>query len=508
MKEIGVIASGSSFTEAWAILREGMEKVVRHEDLCLIKNLNGNEVIAVVRDGRGIDENLVHDHYTPSTGRVKIGYNVPSARRHDTIFLDILGEVTPLRQNRVLIAPQSRVYLLEDQDNPMKYLVDSETKGEFTIGYYYRHPNWRVPVKPEYACYHIGVFGATGCGKTMLVVNEIIPLLLKARYHVLIMDWKGSGQPDGYANFFPDIVIKCTEIRMEEDLIVSFLSSRMRDFGYTGEKRENNPLLGVLETVVYSDEFKELLEPTDDEEEIKKRMEEFRKLVEKQIWEENKTKTGELTSWGRRYLARFRKYFSKLKVDDFKVLLGRLSPDDIIEKTLSSKKPVVVDLGLLRDDQKLMTFLAIANAIKERIEKGQRLNLALIIDEGAQYCPFRPRGIQKDTTEIIKDLCATGRSAGLSVVLVSQGIAGEIGISASIRRNLNTLFIGRIGANDLSTNEVRQLLQSLRLNADFLRDMRGENGERLFYFMGAMSPVSKPLLITFDLKNRGISNEQ
>jgi len=41
-------------------------------------------------------------------------------------------------------------------------------------------------------------------------------------------------------------------------------------------------------------------------------------------------------------------------------------------------------------------------------------------------------------------LAATGRKHDLSLTLIAQGVAGEIGIHASIRRNLNTNFYGKI----------------------------------------------------------------
>lgn len=500
MKHVGTIASKATFTNAWAILKEDQQKTVEHEDLCLIKNLNGNELIVVIRDGKAVDENLNPDRYTPGTGRARGGLNVPSARKQDVVFLDVIGETPPLRQNRTLIAPQSNVFLYEDVDTPVTHLADSETDLNLTVGHYHDHPEWRIPVKPDYICYHTGVYGTTGCGKTMLTVYGIIPLLMNVGYHIIIMDWKGHLQEDGYARFFPDNIINWSDISLDEELVCSVLSSSMWDFGYVGEKKEKNPIREALEDVVYSQQFQQLLK---EENELSLKLGQLREMLLEEIRKKHQISTGNIGVWGERHIRRFERYFRKLKPNDLKALLGTKTAADVVEQALITQKPLVVDLGGLSDDQKLAIFLAISEELQETVWKGlsykppreTKLQLALIIDEGPQYAPWKPKGIQHNTTEAIIHLCATGRSAGLAIVIACQGIAGEVGLNAAVRRNLNTQFIGKIGASDLSTNEVDQLIEALRLNKDFLMGMR----PGLFYFLGSMNPSPKPLLISFQI---------
>jgi len=44
------------------------------------------------------------------------------------------------------------------------------------------------------------------------------------------------------------------------------------------------------------------------------------------------------------------------------------------------------------------------------MEQKENLDLALLVDEGPQYCPFKPLGMEQDTTEMISELCALGRT--------------------------------------------------------------------------------------------------
>jgi len=84
----------------------------------------------------------------------------------------------------------------------------------------------------------------------------------------------------------------------------------------------------------------------------------------------------------------------------------------------------------------------------------------------------------------------------LCVVLLSQGIAGEIGINAAVRRNLNTQFIGKIHPLDIA--EASRLLSELALDPNFLVSL----AEGHFYFLGNMNPSPVPLLITFDITEK------
>jgi intein/homing endonuclease len=110
-------------------------------------------------------------------------------------------------------------------------------------------------------------------------------------------------------------------------------------------------------------------------------------------------------------------------------------------------------------------------------------------------CPWEPRGLQVEATELIKGLCALGRKHKLSVVMLSQGISGDIGINAAVRRNLNTQFFGRIHPLDMM--EAGNWLAPYGISPDDLLSM--EPG--YFYYSGRMNPSPIPLLMTFTIED-------
>jgi hypothetical protein len=81
----------------------------------------------------------------------------------------------------------------------------------------------------------------------------------------------------------------------------------------------------------------------------------------------------------------------------------------------------------------------------------------------------------------------------MCVVLLSQGMAGEIGINAAVRRNLNTLFIGQI--HPLDMEEAGKRLMPYGVRPEELLFL--EPGK--FYLTGKMNPSPTPLLISFKI---------
>jgi len=159
----------------------------------------------------------------------------------------------------------------------------------------------------------------------------------------------------------------------------------------------------------------------------------------------------------------------------------------------------VIDMSKGEKEQKLAAFYSITRYLKRLMERKQRLDVALIIDEGPQYAPWQPRGLERETTDLIIDLCALGRSYGLSIVILSQGISGEIGLNSAVRRNLNTQFIGRI--HPLDFEEAQRLAASYYISPETLLTLP----EGHFYFLGRMNPSPTPLLISFQINGEGKS---
>ncbi len=472
---IGITGSTTSTTEAPLILIEGKEKEVREEDIVVIENKNGGLILAVCRKGTGINENLKVGGYSPGIAYVRSTGKAPSTAKEAYHFiLSFIGMVEDdsLRANDVIVAPGSPVYVFRgSKNNPLEFMrPDDCVFGGFLA----REKNWPIPFDKRFIPYHIGVFGATGSGKSFLARYLLIPLLKRAGYGVLVLDWAGVD----YAPYFEEVV-SISDVKRDLDSVISYIIEKTRRFGY---RQEPNILTEALEEVI-TESWSQLLDACDGPEELKDRLKELisRKIEGSEL----------LDRYKRTAFIRLERGFQKISPDDLRELMGK---KDVKELIVQPGRVLVVDMHGVGDEEKLSFFLTLAEHIISRMHKKEELNLALIIDEGPQYCPFEPRGLQSKVTDKIKDLCAMGRKHKLCVVLISQGIAGEIGINAAVRRNLNTQFIGQI--HPLDIEEASKRLSPYGIKPEGLLYL--EPGK--FYFVGKMNPSPTPLLISFGIK--------
>jgi len=493
VRKVGIIASGSTEMDGDVILAEGEEKHVKAEDLVLVRNRNGNEIMAVCRGGFGSNENLRTGNYSPGVAYARLGHHPSNAKEFYAFGLNVIGDVSTgtLKENKMLIAPSSEVEIYEENDNPMADLGSTPN----SIGYYKDHPNWRVPINSRFICYHMGVFASTGAGKSLLTRYQIIPFVQSSGYNVLIFDWKGSD----YAPCFPD-TFEISDLGLDDDVVVEYLCSAMDYFGYyQASMVERNPIRAALETVVYEGDWRELSNPEDLRNHLLTRVK--AEIERDQI----DPKSGKLSYWGRNYIQKFEKSLEKATDKQLRNVMGKMGSAEIIE-AVKQHRVVVIDVSSGGKEEKLSIFLSMAKHLCQLMENKEWLNLAVVIDEGPQYCPFMPKGIETKTTEMISELCALGRSYNLAIILLSQGIAGEIGINAAIRRNLNTQFIGKL--NPLDLDEAMRLLGQADIDPKYLILMP----EGDFYITGKMNPSPIPLLIHFDItesdRNKGLVCEK
>ncbi|MCX8192662.1 MAG: ATP-binding protein [Nitrososphaeria archaeon] len=469
---IGIISSGATESYAIVILYDGMEKKVENESLVLIKNKNGGKVLAVCRGGKGINDSLRTGSFTPGVAYAK-SRRVPSSVKEYFLFnLQVIGEIVDdkgISQNRIIIAPTSQVEVFDEDDNPMQYLG----RSELTIGHYWGRPSWKIPVLKEYINYHIGVFGVTGSGKSYLTRYEIIPLLRKAGYDVIIMDWKGSD----YSPYFKS-TITFDKIKIDNQTVIKYFGSITKNFGYY--EREENPVAAAVETALRQVDWR----GKDAHTSRNLVYQRARSIIMNAPGVKEDTKTLQLN--------RLDASFEQITEEEFERFLGTIEPWEIVTE-VREKGVLVIDMSKGIKDQKLAVFTAIVKYLKRLMENKQVLNIALVIDEGPQYAPWQPRGMERETTDIIIDLCALGRSYGLSIIILSQGMAGEIGLNSAVRRNLNTQFIGRI--HPLDVEEAQKLAASYYISPETLLTLP----EGHFYFLGRMNPSPIPLLISFQI---------
>lgn len=473
--EIGVISSGASEARASVILYDGMEKVVRNESLVVVRNKNGGDVLAVCRGGRGMNENVRTTSFSPGVAYAKTG-RIPSSVKEFYVFnLEIIGVIgeNGIEQNKLIIAPTSIVEMFTGEDDPMKYLC----KPDLFLGHYWAEPKWKIPVLKQYINYHIGIFGVTGSGKSYLARYEIIPLLMRAGYNVIVMDWKGSD----YAPYSSH-TIPLDKIKVDDATVLRYFSHLTKNFGYYD--REENPVATAVERALRTTDWR----GNPPEEAREKILLKAKALLEHDA---SSVKRETATLWFNRLEAAF----ELITEEEIERFLGTIEPWQILTEA-RDKKIVVVDMSKGEKEQKLAVFYSIARYLKRLMERKQRLDIALVIDEGPQYAPWQPRGLERETTDLIIDLCALGRSYGLSIVILSQGMAGEIGLNAAVRRNLNTQFIGRIHPLDLE--EAQKLASSYYISPENLLTLP----EGHFYFLGRMNPSPTPLLISFQINEK------
>ncbi len=86
-------------------------------------------------------------------------------------------------------------------------------------------------------------------------------------------------------------------------------------------------------------------------------------------------------------------------------------------------------------------------------------------------------------------LLALGRKHNLGLALASQGITGDIGINAAVRRNINTKFVGKVSPNDLRAVS-EEIVKSKIDDATITNLQTGE-----FYVSGLMSPIGQAVLV-------------
>jgi len=492
LRLIGRVADGSTESSARLILMKDLEKNVSAEELVLVENGGEkecvNKILGVLREGLGKNEFLSASSYRPDVAYMKLGGEPSGAREVYSFAIKPIGVLTEegLDQNRLIIQPRAPVYLLEDEDNPLKLI----TKGLDVLwmnAYLERHEKWKVPVDRRFISYHVGVYGTTGSGKSWFTRHVLIPLYQSAGYKIVILDWSGTDYVPYYQDSQEVEKVKITEVALDEESILSYFETKTMSFA----KNDN-----------IRDAFDEFVEGW-----TKKVQEAYKDAAEKSLEEilysklkahvENVVESVD-SRWRASARRASKRVFRRLKPEDLTTLLGTLQVEDVYKK-LENKRMVVVDMSGALIEGKLGFFLSFSNYLYSLMEAGENLNLSLVIDEAPQYAPSEPKGIQDATTEMIKNLAALGRKRTLNLTLISQGIKGDIGINAAVRRNLNTNFFGRIHPLDASgQGGAQEWLAPYGITPDLLLQLKPGH----FYFTGVMNPSPVPLLITYKVEEK------
>jgi DNA helicase HerA-like ATPase len=476
MRFIGRVADEATDTSATVILVKEAEKEVCSEEIVLIEN--GGEkkigsVIGVLRRGLGKNELLNISRYRPDIAYMKYGGEPSGSREVFSFNISIIGSVDEgkIRANRRIIAPRSPVYLFDENENPLeKYIAPSAKRLGWLDAHLDGHPSWKVPADAQYIPYHVGVFGATGTGKSWFTRHVLIPFYMNNGYKVIVLDWSG----EDYSPYFESVHI--SEIAQDELSIMEYFSKITEGFG-----RNDNVKDAFDEYVMGWEEKVRGREPSSVYEELKRFVYNHLEEIKRDDWRNSALRAAN-------------RVFRRLKPEHITPLMGTMHVEKLIER---KENPIVVDMSGFSSSSKLSFFLSLSSELQRMMIGGMDLKMALVIDEAPQYCPFKPEGMQIETTEAIKNLAALGRKHDLNLTLIAQGIAGEIGINAAVRRNLNTNFYGRLHPLDAAgEGGAKDWLGPFGITPEYLLNL--EDGR--FYFAGIMNPSPIPLLITFEVR--------
>jgi hypothetical protein len=489
LRFIGRVADGSTESFARVILLKDLEREIAAEELVLIKNGGDVEpssrILGVLRGGLGKNEFLSHTSYRPDVAYMKYGGEPSGAREVYSFSIKPIGIITEegVEPNLSIIQPRSPVYLLEEADNPLQLIA----KGEEVLwldAYMEGRESWKIPVKKFFIPYHVGVYGSTGSGKSWFTRYVLIPLYLEAKYDVLVLDWSGTDYAPLYQSSDKAEVVKITDIALDEESVLSYFEDKTNSFGKNDNIKDGFDAFieGWAEKVrnAFSTAKEKSLDPA--------------QILYEQLRNEISVVISNIDKRWRGFAERAEKrVFRRFKPQDLKPVMGTLSVDELLKK-LEDRKLLVIDMGGALTEAKLGFFLSLSRHLYSRMEAGEDLKMSVVIDEAPQYAPWEPKGIQRETTEMIKNLAALGRKRMLNLTMIAQGIKGEIGINAAVRRNLNTHFFGRIHPLDAGgEGGALEWLSPYGITPDQMLQLKSGR----FYFSGVMNPSPVPLLITY-----------
>jgi len=462
--ECGIVVSGATTTYAPIQVYRRAEKLVAEEQLAIVHDEQSDVYFLGVIRRVTKYEPLVRDRVrTPYVDRPDILDNsllMPYMVGTVVLYGEIDRRVSAVKEVVHVPTPGSRVYLLQRGEILSEYV---KLKSWISIGRH-KYSGWAIPLDPRYISYHVGVFGATGVGKSRLV-RALVCELAKLGYPVVVFDHTGID----YAPYFNEVV-HSSRISIPPHIIASVLAKKAnlswQSFGeyleiasitYAMQKAQRDPQTG--KPIGWSKEgFLAHLRG------------QMRKLGSK----ESSVEKVEL----------FIRYFVD---DEFFSMLDRrtTSPGDVVDMAVKNGL-VVIDLS---HDTDLPVKQAIVATIVEEAWRRVRLSkepypMVFVIDEAQNYAPTG-WAISKDP---IETTAREGRKWGLSLVLASQRVAGDL--DPSIRANLGTVFFSRLTA----PTDLREVSMYMDL-ADVSESTLAQLAPREFFVAGLMNPLRKPILI-------------
>ncbi|MCR8454525.1 MAG: ATP-binding protein [Crenarchaeota archaeon] len=423
--------------------------------------------------------------------------------------------------------PGSKVYRVRRGDLLTSLIASSltEMQSPLVVGTHKYSGDVEVPLDPRYIQYHIGIFGATGMGKSRLAKVLIDEIVQKTEFSVIIFDHTGMD----YTVFYPDTTITSLEVDLGPSGIADFFMETLRLSDYystylecfsielkkcmEGQEEKPEPVdiesyrkglsqvhrdayVGQSATKLreFIQKYKKELKSTVDTEgrskllnDIHANMTELLKRVASKLGA--RPETVENLAWRMSYF---------IKPEDLEIMLLRRERPigalfDLARDAKRQGKPLVIDLSF---EYTLEMKKAIIGDIidygwrwiyRENFLSGKHryvpINTVIVIDEaqnyawGSDYCEGQVEKIARE-----------GRKWGYGLIVLSQRLAGSV--DPDIRANLNTVFFSRL-SQTTDLKEIREFADIAGIDESDLAQLM----PREFYVAGLMSPLRKPIAI-------------
>jgi len=474
--EIGITTSGASVSSVPIQFYKRSEHLALEEQLVLIHDpsLEDELLLGVVRGVTKL-EPLIRDRVrSPFVDRPEVldqTILMPFTSAVVKLYASIRPSTKSVFEVRHVPTPGSKVYVIKDG----RFLGDYVKVNLPILLGNHKYSNWPINLDATFVNQHVGVFGATGVGKSRLV-KALIEELIRVGKHVVVFDHSGVD----YAPHFKGRVVTSKDIAISPPTIASVIADKARlNWQTFGEYLEVAVITYVRGERGVRRQQVQLVEGRQGDQVVRWDKALFTKhLVDSMRGLGARDSTVEKARL-------FIDYF--IEPEFFEELNKRVTqPIDIVNEALKSNL-VVIDLSL--DPELVVKQAIIADVIDSawRLVKERRepLDLVFVIDEAQNYVPENEWTICGD---VIETTAREGRKWGLSLVIASQRIARDV--RASVRANLGTVFFSRLSAQ----GDLREIAAYMDL-ADVSESTLAQLGTREFYVAGLMNPLRRPLLI-------------
>ncbi len=444
-REVGIVVSGATVGSIPVQIYRAAERYALEEQLvAVVDGENPTEVLVGflrrVTKLEPVVRERVRTPYVDKPEMVDQGILLPYTSAIVKPYVTLKDGA--IREVQHVATPGSRVYLLDSE------VLRSVFGDSYAYVGVHKHSGWPLPLDVNYVSHHVGVFGSTGMGKSRLVralVNELVAW----GYKVVIFDHTGVDYSPHYQT-----VVKSSEVKIPPNVLASVLA-RVSGLNWQtyGDYLE-------IATLTYSDRWS-------------------KKFVD------------HLKTTMRRLNARettMEKAMLYMKMVDEKFFEGLnervVTPREILEMNAT---PVVIDMSYDIDISVKQAIVAtVIEAAWDKVKNEKTpMKIVFVVDEAQNYAPHQTWALSRDA---IETTVREGRKWGLSMVLASQRIVGDV--DPSIRANLGTIFFSRLSA----PTDVREISAYLDL-ADVNESVLAQLQPREFFVSGLMNPFRKPVLL-------------